>query len=77
MAFSECEGEFAFCVVAVPEGDRHPVVDHRDRGQIDRNHVAVVGLGVELGEVLGEPPGPPLVADRAEGGRVAVVSSPR
>jgi hypothetical protein len=56
----------------VSDVDEAPVVDDGDGGQVEGDVVGVVGVAVELGQVVGEPPGPPVLAERAEGGRVAL-----
>lgn len=72
VAFGDGGGQFAFGVVAVPEADGHPVVDHDDGLEGDRDGVGVVVVAVERGQVLAQPPCPAFMADRAEGDAVAL-----
>jgi hypothetical protein len=60
IAFADGGGQFAFGVVAVPELDGPPVVDHDDGGGVDGDVVGVVGRAVERGEVFAQPPDPPV-----------------
>jgi hypothetical protein len=72
VAFGDRDGEFAFSVGVVSDVDEAPVVDDGDGGQVEGDGVGVVGVVVELGQVVGEPPGPPVLAECAEGGRVTL-----
>jgi hypothetical protein len=72
VTFCDGLGQFTFGVGAVSDVEEVPVVDDRDRGRVEGDVVRVVGVAVELGQVLGEPPRAPVCAEGAEGGRVAL-----
>jgi hypothetical protein len=71
--FGDGYGQLPLRVRVVSDVDESPAVDHGDGRQVDRDGVGVVGVAVELRQVIGQPPGPPVGTERAEGGRVPLV----
>ena len=70
VAFRDGDGQLPLRVGVVSDVDEAPVVDDGDGGQVEGDGVGVVGVAVELGQVVGEPPGAAVLSERAEGGRV-------